>query len=63
MISGYCQCSYPAIHVCKICGAKLCNNCYQTHHCEQKEPDQPLLIESEAVKTYTKKPGRPAKTK
>jgi hypothetical protein len=64
MISGYCQCSYPAIHVCAKCGKKFCNNCFKNHKCEAPEPKAPAReVAPAAVQSYEKKPGKPTKTK
>jgi hypothetical protein len=56
MVSGYCKCSFPATHVCKICGAKYCNNCAPNHKCAEKVEE---VEQSAPVINYEKKPGRP----
>jgi hypothetical protein len=60
MMSGYCKCGFPAMHVCPSCGAKYCNNCKPAHACKPEAVDKPEVKDAPApVLDYKRKPGRP----
>lgn len=76
MVSGYCQCGFPASTKCPKCLAKLCGNCVATHKCrieftlDEVKPTIAIAEERKEpadepapVNQYKKKPGRPPQKK